>query len=93
MALAENKIHNNRYISNSNIILICCLCRYIFGLPLWQKNAVELSKEIMALAEKNLAPGAVIGYELGNEVRPLALCYLMLCYATLLRLHVSVSIQ
>ncbi|WIA40051.1 hypothetical protein OEZ86_013470 [Tetradesmus obliquus] len=41
--------------------------RYIFGLPLWQKNAVELSKEIMALAEKHLAPGAVIGYELGNE--------------------------
>jgi hypothetical protein len=48
-------------------------CRYIFGLPLWQKNAVALSKEIMALAEKNLAPGAVIGYELGNEVRLLLL--------------------
>jgi hypothetical protein len=41
---------------------------------LWQKNAVALSKEIMALAEKNLAPGAVIGYELGNEVSGVCCC-------------------
>jgi hypothetical protein len=48
----------------------CCTvcCRYIFGLPLWQKNAVALSKEIIDIAEKTFSPGAVIGYELGNEV-------------------------
>jgi hypothetical protein len=59
------------------------LHRYIFGLPLWQKNAVALSKEIMALAEKNLAPGAVIGYELGNEVwrQPYVVCTASACNA------------
>ncbi|KAF6259982.1 hypothetical protein COO60DRAFT_1509569 [Scenedesmus sp. NREL 46B-D3] len=41
--------------------------RFIFGLPLWQKNAVQLSKQIMALAQKNLSPASVIGFELGNE--------------------------
>lgn len=37
-------------------------------MPLWQKNAEQLAKEIIGLSQKYL-PGRVIGYELGNEVR------------------------
>ena len=51
-------------------VLMCWLHlhRYLIGLPLWQKNAVELSRQIMKDAHKYLGD-AVIGFELGNEVR------------------------
>jgi hypothetical protein len=43
------------------------LCRFIFGLPLWQKNALDLSKQILK-DTKAILGDSVIGYELGNEV-------------------------
>jgi hypothetical protein len=45
-----------------------CCCRFIFGLPLWQSNAVQLSREIINATQKHFGK-TVIGYELGNEVR------------------------
>lgn len=43
-------------------------CRYIIGLPLHQKNATEMSRAMMAAAKAQLGP-ALMGFELGNEVR------------------------
>eukprot|EP00878_Enallax_costatus_P013634 GHUV01014256.1.p1 GENE.GHUV01014256.1~~GHUV01014256.1.p1 ORF type:complete len:561 (+),score=79.37 GHUV01014256.1:338-2020(+) len=40
--------------------------RFIIGLPLFQKNAIEMSKQMIADAKKYLG-NAVIGFELGNE--------------------------
>lgn len=40
--------------------------RFVIGLPLWPKNAVVLSKKIIADAKRNLG-GSVIVFELGNE--------------------------
>jgi hypothetical protein len=45
--------------------------RYIIGLPLFQKNAVEMSRQMIGQAKKFLG-SSVIGYELGNEVRTAA---------------------
>lgn len=42
--------------------------RFVIGLPLWPKNSIDLSKQIMAAANKNLG-SSVIVFELGNEVR------------------------
>jgi hypothetical protein len=44
----------------------------VIGLPLFQKNAVEMSKQMMGQAKKYLG-SSVIQYELGNEVRRLVL--------------------
>lgn len=43
--------------------------RFIIGLPLFQKNAVEMSRQMMGQAKKYLG-SSVMGYELGNEVCP-----------------------
>jgi hypothetical protein len=40
---------------------------FIFGLPLWQSNAVQLSRQIINATQKHFGK-AVIRYELGNEV-------------------------
>jgi hypothetical protein len=48
-------------------VLIVVCRRYIIGLPLFQKNAVEMGKQMMQDSLKHLGP-AVIGFELGNEV-------------------------
>lgn len=45
----------------------CCCCRFIFGLPLWQSNAVTLSRQIINATQKHFGK-TVLGYELGNEV-------------------------
>lgn len=42
-------------------------CRFVIGLPLFQKNAVEMSRQMMGQAKKYLG-NSVIQYELGNEV-------------------------
>jgi hypothetical protein len=42
-------------------------CRFVIGLPLFQKNAVEMSRQMMGQAKKYLG-SSVIQYELGNEV-------------------------
>jgi hypothetical protein len=42
-------------------------CRYIIGLPLWQKNAVDMSRHIIEQAQTHLAD-SLMGFELGNEV-------------------------
>lgn len=47
--------------------------RFIIGLPLFQKNAVEMSRQMIKDAKKYLG-SSVIGYELGNEVREDVLC-------------------
>jgi hypothetical protein len=44
--------------------------RFIIGLPLFQKNAVEMSRQMTGQAKKYLG-SSVMGYELGNEVRRL----------------------
>lgn len=59
------------------------LSRFIIGLPLAQKNAIEMSKQMIGQAKKYLG-SAVIGYELGNEVSNL-----LVSSATLLP-HVAV---
>ncbi|WIA29580.1 hypothetical protein OEZ86_012072 [Tetradesmus obliquus] len=41
-------------------------CRFIFGLPLWQSNAVTLSRQIINATQKHFGK-TVLGYELGNE--------------------------
>ena len=41
--------------------------RFIIGLPLYHKNAIEMGKQMIADAKKYLG-NAVIGFELGNEV-------------------------
>lgn len=46
----------------------CCVCRYIIGLPLHQRNATAMSRQLMITAKKELGP-ALQGFELGNEVR------------------------
>jgi len=44
--------------------------RYIIGLPLHQRNATAMSRQMMITAKKVLGR-ALIGFELGNEVRAL----------------------
>eukprot|EP00775_Hariotina_reticulata_P002235 gene2235-2547_t len=44
----------------------CSNARFIFGLPLWQKNALDLSKKILK-DSKDVLGDSIIGYELGNE--------------------------
>lgn len=46
---------------------LVCACRYIIGLPLWQKNAIDMSQQIIAAAQEHLGD-ALLGFELGNEV-------------------------
>jgi hypothetical protein len=41
--------------------------RYIIGLPLWQKNAVEMGRHMIEQAQKHLGD-SLMGFELGNEV-------------------------
>jgi hypothetical protein len=41
--------------------------RYIIGLPLHQRNATAMSRQLMRTAKKELGP-ALQGFELGNEV-------------------------
>lgn len=52
----------------SQVTMSALACRYLIGLPLWQKNAIELSQQIMKDAQQYLGD-ALIGFELGNEVR------------------------
>jgi hypothetical protein len=47
--------------------MACCVCRFIIGLPLFQKNAVEMCQQMIGQAKKYLG-SSVIGFELGNEV-------------------------
>jgi hypothetical protein len=37
--------------------------RYLIGLPLWQSNAVELSRQIMKDARARIPPAALLGFE------------------------------
>ncbi|WIA13252.1 hypothetical protein OEZ85_006841 [Tetradesmus obliquus] len=41
-------------------------CRFIIGLPLWQKNAAEMGRHIIDQAQKHLGD-SLMGFELGNE--------------------------
>jgi hypothetical protein len=43
--------------------------RYLIGLPLWKPDAIDVAKRMMEMADEYLPKDAVLGYELGNEVR------------------------
>jgi hypothetical protein len=50
------------------LLLLCAsCCRFIIGLPLHQRNATAMSRQLMITAKKELGP-ALKGFELGNEV-------------------------
>lgn len=49
-------------------VCVCVPRRYIIGLPLHQRNATAMSRQLMITAKKELGP-ALQGFELGNEVR------------------------
>lgn len=41
--------------------------RYLIGLPLWQSNAVELSRQIMKDARARIPPAALLGFEVRHH--------------------------
>jgi hypothetical protein len=47
--------------------LFVTTCRYLFGLPMAQKNAYELGKKIMEDATKFLPPAAIFGFEVSHS--------------------------
>lgn len=42
--------------------------RFLIGLPLWRHDSIDLSRQMMELAEEYLPKEALLGFELGNEV-------------------------
>jgi hypothetical protein len=56
-------------------VCVAPVFRYIIGLPLHQRNATALSRQLMITAKKELGP-ALKGFELGNEVSACASVYL-----------------
>jgi hypothetical protein len=43
--------------------------RFLIGLPLWKPDSVHLARRMIELTEQYLPKEAILGYELGNEVR------------------------